>query len=93
MKTLTCLTCPTCGTSENNEHTVNSWIDLHGYHFVIYPNDLFIVTNASRSEFDEAVEVVRQSHDEGNIQNIDDVLQDRGFIAMVGENSNPTIHF
>ena len=75
--------CTTCGTF----HDI-SWTELHGYQFEVYPNDLFVVTNAAQHEFDKAVEVVRQSHDEGHIKNIDDVLREWGFMAVCGENSN-----
>ena len=58
-----------------------SWEDLNVYEFRIYPDCLWVMTNADENEFKRAVELVGKSHERQDPMNIEVALWEMGFAA------------
>lgn len=72
------------------------WEDLNCYKFMAYPNELLVMTNASKEQMAEAVvEFGNQTIGERPIEmrNIEDILQDKGFVALACNTPSPMIEF
>lgn len=63
----------------------HSWEFLSAFEFDWFPDNLTVITNATRGEFDDAVKEFSRRHATGdNARNIEDILRERGYVAVTG---------
>lgn len=64
------------------------WTELTCFKFNIFPDELLVMTNATRADFDKAVAFIGKAHEEGNDMNIESALWHLGFVACVCSKPN-----
>ena len=58
------------------------WDMLNVYEFHIYPDTLLVTTNATYEQFIQAVDILRASHETGELINIENALWQLGYCAV-----------
>lgn len=73
-------------TDEPTEVPYPGWEECHAFEWNEYPDELIVITNATREQFDAAIAERDAKCQRGEMENIETTLNRRGFFAAVGSN-------
>lgn len=73
-----------------NEQSIPSWEELEAYRILFYPFDMTLITNCPKEKLDTFIDEWNNSQTEGESENIETILKNNGFFAVVGLNSGKT---
>lgn len=66
-----------------------SWEDLNAYHFSLHPHFLTVIAPIDKDQWLQAVHVFNNHHSEGNLRNIEDIIEHLFKVpAVTANNSN-----